>query len=115
MRTSPNRTQDPVYLNCRRETLLILASSAVFFLWVTGYCGLQGYRDPSEPVELAFGMPSWVFWGVLIPWLAASVFTIWFCLGFIVDDPLEPAAPDVDANRSVPPNSSLAEKGKPGA
>ncbi len=91
--------RDPVFLNCRRETIVILVAWAVFFLWVTGYCGFAGYNEPGKPVELVLGMPSWVFWGVFVPWFGASAFTVWFALGFIADDPLEHTGPGAEGTR----------------
>ena len=89
MSSIKSKTRDPVFLNCRRETWVILTAWALFFAWVTGYCGVSAYREPEEPLELAFGMPSWVFWGVFLPWVSASAFTIWFSLWYVADDPLE--------------------------
>ena len=39
--------------------------------------------------HLVLGFPSWVFWGIALPWLAANLFTFWFCLFRMKDDPLE--------------------------
>ena len=109
-----NKTRDPVFLNCRRETWVILTAWGLFFAWVTGYCGVAAYREPTEPLKLALGMPSWVFWGVFLPWVSASVFTIWFSLWYVADDPLE-----VTDQRTVGPGpngpESVEGRGETGA
>lgn len=73
---------DPVFLNSKREAWIILGLWGAMLLWAVPYCYINGFQaglDPEE-VELTFGLPSWVFWGIAFPWLVADVFTIWFCL-----------------------------------
>ena len=41
-------------------------------------------------------MPSWVFWGVLLPWFVADLFALWFCFFFMADDPLQDAEHEED-------------------
>ncbi len=71
---------DPVYLHARRESFEILAAWGVAMIWTLGYCGLFGYDPGTGQIELVFGIPSWVFWGIAVPWLASSLFTIYFSL-----------------------------------
>ena len=48
----------------------------------------MGYDVDPTNLKTTMGMPSWIFWGVGLPWLMANVVTIWFALKFMVDDPL---------------------------
>ena len=86
---SANREYDPVYLNSLRETFVILIAWVGFCLWVVGYCAWRGYDVEVEQMQLVLGMPAWVFWGIAMPWAAANIFSIWFCLQYMADDPLE--------------------------
>jgi fatty acid desaturase len=88
--SSPRRDQlDPVLVHARREALVILAAFAVCLVWSVGWCYLAGYHEPAgSGLSTVLGMPSWVFWGVLVPWLAADVFALWFCFFFVAADPL---------------------------
>jgi hypothetical protein len=88
---------DPVFLNSRRETLFALITWLVFCIWVVGLCVSRGYDIDPAKLETTMGMPSWIFWGVGLPWLMANVVTIWFALKFMVDDPLEEPATDADS------------------
>lgn len=99
---------DPVFLNTRREALLILGLWLVCLCWVIPYCATQGYRPvpEGETIELVCGMPHWVFWGVALPWLVASVVSIAMCLFVIQDDDLG-HADDEDA----PAAATLATEG----
>ena len=83
---------DPVFLHSRREMFLILGVWLVCFLWVVPYCYIYGYRPIESPDQLTtvLGMPSWVVWGVAVPWLLADIATIAICTFVMKDDTLEP-------------------------
>ena len=43
--------------------------------------------DP-ENIPTTLGMPSWVVWGIAVPWIVADIFTVWFCFFYMKDDDL---------------------------
>lgn len=77
---------DPFFLNARREAVIILIAWAVCLIWAVGFSALAGYDVDSDQVSIILGIPDWVFWGVLVPWIAATVFSVWFSLVYIADD-----------------------------
>ena len=80
---------DPVYLNTLRETAVLIVVFLLFLAWSIGTCFVMGYGQvPGTQPETVWGMPSWVFWGVLVPWMAANLFTFWFSMCYMADDPL---------------------------
>jgi hypothetical protein len=81
---------DPVFLHSRREAIVILIVWTVCMAWTVPYCYVNGYTAPESPADLAtvLGMPAWVFWGVLVPWVVSGLVTIVLCLWFIQDDDL---------------------------
>ena len=87
---------DPVFLHSRKEALVIFGLWGVALLWAVPYCYLQGYVQDSggDPEQLAilWGMPRWVVWGIVVPWLVADLFTTWFCFFYMADDDLGEAA-----------------------
>lgn len=94
-----DRQYDPTFLNTRREAVVIFATWVVTLLWSVPYCYFAGYDLNVAELKTVLGMPAWVVWGVAIPWIAASVFTIWFCAFVMVDDDLgeltgEPEPPE---------------------
>lgn len=94
---------DPVVVHARREALLILAAFAVCLVWSVSWCYVAGYGEPGVgPPSRVLGMPAWVFWGVLVPWLAADVFAVWFCLFGMADDPLGDSGDEPDPDNSDP-------------
>ena len=91
MAMRPDSTEtsfDPTFLHARREAWLILCAWAVCLIWTVGYCAFAAYDVPPEQIQIILGMPSWVFWGVLVPWVAATLFSVWFSLAYIADDDL---------------------------
>jgi hypothetical protein len=56
------------------------------------YCGINGYGRDAASIQLVFGFPDWIFWGVIVPWLACTAVSIVFALCIMSDDPLGDAA-----------------------
>jgi hypothetical protein len=79
-----------------REAKWIVGIWAISFLWVIGYCSRFGVTSDVEPIATVGGIPSWVFWGIALPWVIATIVTCWFALGFIVDEPLDGQGLDGD-------------------
>lgn len=91
-----------LYRNARREGGTVIIVWALAFLWTVGVSYVMGYEhgpaslivefglaDPGPPQPgLVLGFPDWVFWGIMLPWLLVSAFTVWFGLKGIADDDL---------------------------
>ncbi|MGB7345644.1 MAG: DUF997 family protein [Pirellulaceae bacterium] len=84
---------DPIFASSIAELKWILVAWAVSCLWVVGYSVMFGYNIDPDNLQLVWGMPAWVFWGVLLPWICSTMFTIWFARYRMIDQPL-PTAPD---------------------
>lgn len=105
-----NETNDcPVYRSSLREANFVLVLWLVCFLWSVGYSYVFGYSEhprvagdvtawtpdlsaedrTAESLTTPFGLgiPDWVFWALLVPWLVCIVITLWFCLVWMKDDP----------------------------
>jgi len=104
MNSTNEPSPDPVYRSSLREMKWIIVSWTICFFWVIGYTGLYGYPPPDQPLTTVIGMPSWVFWGVFLPWVLAAVFSSWFALTQIQDHPLDDSVACVTEN-SEPENS----------
>lgn len=85
---------DPVFRHSRREALAIFLVWLAAALWSLPYCYLNGYGEAIDPqnLETIMGIPSWVFYGVVAPWLVADVLTIILCFGYIKNDDLGESA-----------------------
>lgn len=70
----------------------MLAFWLVCFAWVVGYSLSYGAAGDDRQLSIVGGVPAWVFWGVGVPWMVATVFSAWFALTQMHEDPLD--APD---------------------
>lgn len=96
----------PVFLHGRREMVFIVLVYLGAMLWTVPYCYLYGYPAQAEDfgpekLETVMGLPSWVFWGVVIPWLTANVITTFFCFFFMKDDDLGPSHEGADLAEEI--------------
>ena len=103
---------DPLFVSSLRELRWIVIVWAISFAWVIGYCIVAGYDSAAYDglehglehgleasggqigardveLRLVLGMPSWVFWGVMLPWILVTLLTAWFALTQMADHPLE--------------------------
>ncbi|MFK7819836.1 MAG: DUF997 family protein [Planctomycetaceae bacterium] len=82
------RNYHPTFLNTRREAVIIFIAWCIALLWAVPTCYFLGYNKTPEELKTVLGIPSWVFWGIGVPWFVADVFTIWFCTFCMTDDDL---------------------------
>ena len=61
---------DPVLVSARREALVVLVLWLAALTYTVGYCYLYGYGRSLESLTFVMGIPDWVFWGVVVPWMA---------------------------------------------
>ena len=94
---------DPIFLNSRKEALVILCVWFVGLLWCVPYCYITGYTDHIDPqdVKMVWGVPTWVYWGIVVPWIVADVFTTWFCFCYMKDDDLGEAMEGADIEEEI--------------
>ncbi|HUG89315.1 MAG TPA: hypothetical protein VML55_00680, partial [Planctomycetaceae bacterium] len=81
---------DPVFLHSRREAIVIFCVWLAGLLWAVPYCYFNGYIGHVDAANVAtvWGIPSWLFWGIAVPWLVADLVTTWFCFCYMTDDDL---------------------------
>lgn len=72
------------FRRARREALHILIAWTVCLVWTISYCAISAYRPGS--VALLWGMPAWVVFGIGLPWLIATIYSLWFALFHMKDD-----------------------------
>jgi hypothetical protein len=82
--SSATATEDPLLIHARREALVAFGLWLTAMLWTIGYCGMFGYGDQGG-VKLVLGVPSWVMWGVFVPWGLCTVVSSLLATVFIQD------------------------------
>lgn len=66
------------YLKSKREFRKGVIVTAIFILFSTIVSYFLGYKRSVSEIKFIFGFPDWVFYGVLIPWIAIVLYTIFF-------------------------------------
>lgn len=69
----------------RREGLVSLAVWVAAAAYSVTYCYTYGYARTADSLRFVWGIPAWVFWGILVPWTACTVFSIWFASFYMTD------------------------------
>jgi hypothetical protein len=92
-----------LFHHARREALTVLLVWAVALMWTVGCCYLKGYAhtpdswvvraglaEPWQPDQLRqfLGLPDWVLWGIVVPWLTCVAVTVFYGLFGMADDDL---------------------------
>lgn len=101
-KTGDRPEYSPVFLHGRREAIVIFSVWVLCLFWAVPFCYFTGYVKDFDPenFKMVLGMPAWLFWGILIPWIAADIFTAWFCLFYFKDDDLGESA-DAEGTRLI--------------
>ncbi|MEO2049246.1 MAG: hypothetical protein ABGX16_22025 [Pirellulales bacterium] len=112
--SASQHVEDPVFLNSLREAKIIISIWALAMVYTCTYCYLYGYEShPSDPAAVGpavsswvgplesfdrdpttlttpfgLGIPDWVFYGVVAPWIACLLATFVFCLFVFKEDEL---------------------------
>ena len=91
---------DPV-ARSRREALVVAAIWLAALVYTVTYCGRYGYGAPADELQFVLGFPSWVFWGILVPWTACTAASCLFAFAFMADEDLgeEPTGDDAEGGR----------------
>jgi hypothetical protein len=87
MSTDESRVTAAVLRSSRREAIFVAVMWVLFSAYTVGYSALFGYRQDAAP-HLVFGMPAWVFWGVVVPWFTCTLITCWYAFFGIRDEDL---------------------------
>ena len=78
-------SEDPILKSARKEAVAALLLFAAALVYTVTYCALKGYHRDPETLTFILGLPDWVFWGVVVPWLACSSIAFPFALRFMKD------------------------------
>jgi hypothetical protein len=80
--------EDPVVRSARWEAIWIFLIWCATLAWCVGYASIYGYGARDRELTFTLGFPTWVFWGVVLPWGVCTVLSAAFTLFVIQDDPL---------------------------
>jgi len=81
----------PVLHSAWREALVVFALWGTAMAWSVGYCWLNAYPPPgqlaaaAEKLTYTLGFPTWVFYGIVAPWVLCAVLSF-FISRFVMTD-----------------------------
>ncbi len=104
------RSQSAHFQQCLREAKFVGLTWVIVMIYTCTVIISQGYvpvdERPAHPA-LVLGIPSWVFWGLFVPWFAMIVVTWCFAIFYLKDDEPYMEFPSVD--NELPANSQGEE------
>lgn len=87
---------DPLVTSSLREAILVVLIWIVAATWSLTVSYQMGYQREPGDLNLIFGFPDWVFWGVVVPWLVFGALSWWFGSYFVRDGELGEDLDDID-------------------
>jgi hypothetical protein len=92
----PTPVKDVSLVQTRREAALVLIVWLIACIYSVGYCGLFGYNRPARDIVLVLGFPDWVFWGIVVPWLACTLVSYLIAQFYMRDEIIAPEGDDMN-------------------
>ena len=106
---------DPLFLQARREMWMVLGLFSISLIWTISAANWLGYQAPLpadvDRLSLTWGMPTWVFWSVIAPWILLDVVAVWFCFYYMQDEPVAQGPTSAEDNSDQP--SLVAQSSHP--
>ncbi len=62
----------PILQSARREALVVAGLWLTAGTWSVSFCYLNGYCATPEKLHFTLGFPTWVFWGIVVPWVLCA-------------------------------------------
>ncbi len=88
---------DPLVRHARREAWFTAAVCVAAMAYTVSYCRWFGFNRAAADVHWVLGVPDWVFFGIVLPWLVCLAITAGFAFGVMHDDSISAAGdPDDD-------------------
>ena len=67
-------------VGARRKALVAFVVWLVTLVYTVGYCYRYGYNLTKAELTFVLGFPSWIFWGVVVPWVGCFLFSDLVCV-----------------------------------
>jgi hypothetical protein len=81
----PELKEDPVLHSARREALVVFVIWVAALTYTVTYCYQHGYNRSLESLTFVLGVPDWIFWGIVAPWLVCVAASWLFSYVFMTD------------------------------
>ncbi|MGI6075167.1 MAG: DUF997 family protein [Pyramidobacter sp.] len=64
------------YALCLKEFKIAAVTTMAYILICCCLCWFLGYNKEPSQITLIAGIPSWIVWGVVVPWVVMVIFTV---------------------------------------
>ncbi len=91
--TESHPVEDPLLKSAKREALVTAVLTLAALGYTIGYAAMFGYGRTAESLSFVLGVPDWVFWGIVTPWVVCLALSWWFSSWLVEDETLERALP----------------------
>jgi hypothetical protein len=78
----------------RQEAWLVAGLWISALIWSVGYSYLNGYGATTDKLQFTLGFPSWIFWGVVAPWVLCAVLSLFITRALMTDEELGGEPPE---------------------
>lgn len=82
MPNAPRVDKKSNYALCLKEFKFAFTTTMLYILISCAICYVLGYNKPAEEINIIWGLPAWVLFGIVIPWVAMVKLTVYY--GFFV-------------------------------
>ena len=79
-----DRESREFFLRTRKEAIVAGGIWFVFFVWVVGVSYQMGYGTVDG--SSVMGFPSWVFWGVFLPFIVATIVNCLYAFFYLKEE-----------------------------
>lgn len=75
----------PILQSARREALIVAILWATAGVWAVGFCTWQGYGATPDKLHFTLGFPTWIFWGIVVPWVTCAAVSLFIANVLMTD------------------------------
>jgi hypothetical protein len=79
----PSRFMPEGYRRTRREAIVAALIWVIAGVWTIAASYIL---SAERPLRFVAGLPHWVVWGILLPWVTAFVVHVWYSLVYVRDE-----------------------------
>lgn len=78
MKDNEKNIRKKEYEKCKKEFKKGVIVTAIYILFSTILSYFLGYKRTFSEMKLIMGFPDWIFYAVLLPWIAIVLYTVYF-------------------------------------
>lgn len=75
--------------SARREAVFAVTLWLLAVVYSVSVCYWLGYNRPAADLRFIAGIPTWVLYGIVAPWLICTIVSAWYSFFFAADEDFE--------------------------